>query len=448
MRKFKINRRKKCFDFIKYYLIFVCFTNTSNLLLQAQNKEITPLNIGDNIPDQIWDMPINVMNNPDGKNIITLREYKGKLILLDFWGTYCSSCIGGFPHLMDIQDKNKDKIAILAVSNEGKEKLQKFFATGLGKDRKIPTTFEERTLAKYFPHRTVPHTVWILPEGKYFNPSSSREITQSNIDAILRNEKSNFIVKLDTDPKKPLLLSDNFYANSNLNLGFYSLFFNGFYPGYPTGGNFKRDETGKLYGRQYTNKKLISIIKSVGMELFKEKGETFSDRRIILKSKNPLVLDSNENFAGPLPNDQYFSYELIIPTENSGSLYSYMLSDLNKYLDVTLNLQKISTDCLILIRTSDKDKLKTKSKISENKLLEDNNRYVISNEPFGLLLNILFLKLDSKLPIIDETGYKYNVDIDLKGIDNLDHLRDALKKYDLDIIKQERKLLMYIIEDK
>lgn len=448
MKKSQIKQRNKCFFLIKCLLIFVCSINRSNLLLQAQIKEVVPISIGENIPDQIWDMPINVMNNPDGKNIITLSEYKGKLILLDFWGTYCSSCIGGFPHLIDIQEKNKGKIEILAVSNEGREKLDKFFSSGAGKDRKIHTTVEERTLAKYFPHLGVPHTIWISPDGKYLNPTNNYEVTQENIDALLRNEKSSIRIKFEVDRKKPLLISDNFDVNDNLHLGFYSLFFTGYCPSYPSGSNFKRDEFGKVYGRQFTNKKLTSIIKEIGMQIFNENNEYFTDRRVIFKTKNPLLYDLKDSFAEELPNDQYFSYELIVPKHYSDSLYSYMYSDLNKYLNVKLNLQKVKTKCLVLIRTSKKDKIKSNGNVLGSTLLEDNNRVKIYNEPLESLISILNVILDTKLPIIDETGYKEKVEIDLQGINNLSELKRSLKIYDLNIIQQERELLMYIIEDK
>lgn len=424
---------------------FICFPKLS---AQPHINEIVPLSIGANIPDQIWDMQINVMNNPDGKNAITLREYKGKLILLDFWGTYCSSCIGGFPHLIDIQKKNNDKIEILAVSNEGREKLEKFFTTGGGRDRKIHTTAEERTLAKYFPHSSVPHTIWISPDGKYLNPSNSYEVTQENIDSILQNKKTNIRIKFNVDPKKPLMISDNFFVNDNLALGFYTLFFNGYCPSYGSGGNFKRDDQGKVYGRQFTNQKLSAIVNELGNKLFEESGENFTPRRAILNSTNPLLIDSDPRISEQLRNDQYFSYELIVPKQYSDSLYFYMLADLNRYLNVSLKLKKVQTNCLVLLRTSQQDKIKSKGNSAEFNYSEKEETLRISNIPIAKLISVLNDVPNSPLPIIDETGVKENIDIVLKGINNLKDLKESLKNYDLNIIQQERELLMYIIDDK
>jgi thiol-disulfide isomerase/thioredoxin len=39
----------------------------------------------------------------------TLADYKGKVVILDFWATYCPPCLEEIPHLVDLQNKYKDK---------------------------------------------------------------------------------------------------------------------------------------------------------------------------------------------------------------------------------------------------------------------------------------------------------------------------------------------------
>ncbi|MNJ95300.1 thiol-disulfide oxidoreductase [compost metagenome] len=430
-----------------FLLVLIQFFVGINLYAQS---EIKPLKIGESIPDELWQLPLNVLNDPRGKEVVTLEQFKGKLILIDFWGTFCSSCIAGFPKLKVIQENNQDRLKILGISQEEKARLEKFFNSEIGKEYTyISSAYGEKIVRKYFPHRTIPHTIWISPDGKYITPTNNYEITQQNINAIWSNKEVQMLKKVDKDPKKPLLLSDEFYMNKNLHLGFYSLFFQGYYPGYASGSNFKRTTEGKTFGRQMTNKKLIAIVHAIAMHLFEEKKEHFTGKRIISKTRNPYFTDRVKTIPGELPNDQYYSYELIVPEGKADSLYTYMLADLNRYLDVILSFRKQMTNCLVLVRTSKNDKIKSKGgDPSGSNFSENEGKLTIVNQPLVNLLSIMNETSISKLPIIDESAYKGNIDINLTGTNNIDEFRKSLAKYDLDLRPAKRDLLMFIIEDK
>ena len=50
---------------------------------------------------------------------IRLADYKGKYVLLDFWGSWCGPCRAGNPHLKDLYAKYKDKgFMIVGIANE------------------------------------------------------------------------------------------------------------------------------------------------------------------------------------------------------------------------------------------------------------------------------------------------------------------------------------------
>ncbi len=47
----------------------------------------------------------------------TLGDYKGKVVLLDFWATYCKPCIKKLPHLEELQNRyGEDKLVVIAVT--------------------------------------------------------------------------------------------------------------------------------------------------------------------------------------------------------------------------------------------------------------------------------------------------------------------------------------------
>lgn len=55
---------------------------------------------------------------------------KGKVILLDFWATWCSPCVAEFPHLVKLYEKYKDKgFQIVSISADtNKESVKKLLA--------------------------------------------------------------------------------------------------------------------------------------------------------------------------------------------------------------------------------------------------------------------------------------------------------------------------------
>jgi thiol-disulfide isomerase/thioredoxin len=48
---------------------------------------------------------------------VTLSDYKGKVILLDFWATWCAPCKVEIPHFIEFQEKyGKDGLQIVGIS--------------------------------------------------------------------------------------------------------------------------------------------------------------------------------------------------------------------------------------------------------------------------------------------------------------------------------------------
>jgi peroxiredoxin len=74
--------------------------------------------------------PDFALKDADGKTV-HLSDYKGKVVLLDFWATWCGPCKIEIPWFMDIERKNKDKgFEVLGVSmdDNGWEDVKPFLA--------------------------------------------------------------------------------------------------------------------------------------------------------------------------------------------------------------------------------------------------------------------------------------------------------------------------------
>jgi thiol-disulfide isomerase/thioredoxin len=52
----------------------------------------------------------------------TLADYQGKVVVLDFWATYCPPCLEEIPHLVTLQEKHqKEGLNIIGLNVGGDE---------------------------------------------------------------------------------------------------------------------------------------------------------------------------------------------------------------------------------------------------------------------------------------------------------------------------------------
>ena len=106
----------------------------------------------------------------DNNNQLSLEDYKGNLIVLNFWATWCAPCKEEMPSLDLLQihrDLNNLKIFPINVGQDNLEKSLIFF-----KDLKIKNLniyFDNPiTLAKKFGLRGIPTTILINKDGFEF----------------------------------------------------------------------------------------------------------------------------------------------------------------------------------------------------------------------------------------------------------------------------------------
>ena len=107
----------------------------------------------------------------DTKNAqLDLKDFKGKLILLNFWATWCAPCKEEMPSLDLLQsNKNLKNLKIFPI-NVGKDNIEK--ASNFFKDLKIKNLdvyFDSPvTLAKKFSLRGIPTSILLNKDGLEF----------------------------------------------------------------------------------------------------------------------------------------------------------------------------------------------------------------------------------------------------------------------------------------
>jgi thiol-disulfide isomerase/thioredoxin len=122
-----------------------------------------------------------------GKNV-KLSDYKGKVVLLDFWATWCPPCRASIPGLEKIHKTYKDKgLVILAVSLDegGWDEVKSFIA-----DSGITYTVLKGTddVSEQYQVRSIPMILILDKEGritKRYLGFGNEEDLEKDIKAVL-----------------------------------------------------------------------------------------------------------------------------------------------------------------------------------------------------------------------------------------------------------------------
>lgn len=121
--------------------------------------------------------PDFAMQTVDGREI-KLSDYKGKVVVLDFWATWCGPCIASFPHTQEIAAKYKDQDVVVLASGTS-DTIAKFkewipknapkypdLVWAFDPNERGSATFEERAASKLYRVQGIPTQFVIDRDGK------------------------------------------------------------------------------------------------------------------------------------------------------------------------------------------------------------------------------------------------------------------------------------------
>lgn len=163
---------------------------------QTKTDLVDLVKYGDKLPEKFWTTPFTIYQN--GKvTTKTLAPLKGKVIILDFWATWCASCILKFPELESLQEKYKDQIVIIGVSTPSSrddiKTVSRLFEAKVApyKHYTHPALLDGAYLRSLFPYQYMPYYIWIDEVGRLLAITGNSFVTEHTINEVLTGEKNN-----------------------------------------------------------------------------------------------------------------------------------------------------------------------------------------------------------------------------------------------------------------
>ncbi|MBI5404497.1 MAG: TlpA family protein disulfide reductase [Ignavibacteriae bacterium] len=128
-----------------------------------------------------------------GGETVSLSDFKGKVLVVDFWASWCRPCKEGFPFLIELYDQYSDKdFSVLGINLDEDVKNMTAFIKKLGKEVKFKNISDpDSKIGNLYKVEGIPTTLIIDKNGvvKFitvgYDPGE-KEKFKSEIEALLK----------------------------------------------------------------------------------------------------------------------------------------------------------------------------------------------------------------------------------------------------------------------
>ncbi|HAM81216.1 thiol-disulfide oxidoreductase ResA [Ornithinibacillus bavariensis] len=160
-RENKVKKKRNRFIYRSAILVLLVIA-VAYALVANLNKDKAIYSVGDEAPD----FQLNQVNDHNELKTVRLSDFRGKGVMLNFWGTWCKPCESEMPYMQKLYPEYKEKgIEIIAVNLDATEFVVDQFINKYNLTFPIPhdTKDQVRDLYKVGP---IPSTFFISSEGK------------------------------------------------------------------------------------------------------------------------------------------------------------------------------------------------------------------------------------------------------------------------------------------
>lgn len=282
--------------------------------------------------------------------------YEDKPLIIAFWGTTCNTCLKSLPLLDSLQKKLNNGFNILSVTEDGLADVKTLFENNaVLKKIHQPYIAGDKVIKGRFPHRYVPHIVWVNRSGTVVAITAEEEVTESNLLGLIKYGSISLFEKNDDmlfDAARPYTTADSLilYKSSLIQYN----------PAVRASeqANNRLDSNGNI-----DSVKRVLLLNTTATNLFynafaHSKGSGNYSMplyyRIIFNVKDSSLYYYPDVSKRPKNKNwqtrALYGYELITPMLKREDFYTIMFDELNRYFPIKGSIQKKQMPCYVLTK--------------------------------------------------------------------------------------------------
>jgi thiol-disulfide isomerase/thioredoxin len=325
------------------------------IALSTNAQQTKPLHIGDKLPDLVIS---GIINQTSDK--VHLNElYKDRLLIIDFWATWCTPCLREMAFLDSLKAKNPNAFAVLMVSTEQKDVVERFLKRTRISHANLNIAASDTTLASLFPHNKLPHNIWVDQQGIIRAITSILEVNASNI-LTFKNRRDFTDLKTKKD-------NQNFSPSKEFHLGDSTFTYRSIISPYLDGiggGRVGGSANGYAYNRYFQYNGTISSFFWDAYSVYGGDNGFFRYDLMEIHTRDSLRLlnpygEMKHLLTGSSYKDIYewkeknlYSYALTLPNRVPDTLFrKYMFDDLERQFKVKATVENRNITCLSVTKT-------------------------------------------------------------------------------------------------
>ncbi|MCH8495321.1 MAG: TlpA family protein disulfide reductase [Balneolales bacterium] len=130
----------------------------------------------------------------DSDERIAVSDFEGKIVLVDFWETWCVPCLNSMPTFQQIMEEYPDQFVVLAVSPGWSDEPEDIISFKEKHDYDFVFVYDDSDVANNLEISGIPYKVFIGADGKYLSTEMGTGGHQRDYNKIVEMIQEHFAV--------------------------------------------------------------------------------------------------------------------------------------------------------------------------------------------------------------------------------------------------------------